>query len=79
MTPYEKIKNGIKALHKSNPNIHISVSSAVLRGGLDCEPCVLKGAYPNIFTIEIGGVLCSYPYTDVLIGQIKIDELMIEG
>lgn len=77
MSLYEKIKREIKELHKEKPNIHISVSMSGSRLKFENEPAKIKGAYPNIFVVEIDGKTYSFPYTDLMIKQVEISELNI--
>ena len=76
----EQIKSGIEKLFKTNPNIHISVSKTHPKVIIDASPAKLIGVYKNIFQIEEceGGKMPTrhtFQYGDVLIGQVKIEEL----
>ena len=76
----KQIKSGIQKLYKTNLNIHISVSKAHPRVIVDASPAKIVGVYKNIFHIEEceGGKMPTrhtFQYGDVLIGQVKIEEL----
>ncbi|HJD22883.1 MAG TPA: hypothetical protein H9694_01930 [Firmicutes bacterium] len=79
MTSLEAIRSKIKGLYKSNPNIHVSVSTSHPRICLKNEPAVLKGVYPHIFQIEersSGVPKChTIQYTEVITKQIELVEL----
>ena len=76
----QQIKSGIEKLYKSNPSIHISVSKTHPKIIVDSSPAKIVGVYKNIFQVE-EYESCKMPtrhsfqYGDVLIGQVKIDEL----
>jgi uncharacterized protein Veg len=76
----EQIKSEIKRLYETNPNIHISVNRTHPKVIVDASPAKIVGVYKNIFQVEEceGDKMPtrhSFQYGDVLIGQVKIDEL----
>ncbi len=76
----EQIKRGIEKLYKTNPNIHISVNRIHPKIVVDTVPAKIVGVYKNIFQIEECGsckmlTRHTFQYGDVLIGQVRIDEL----
>lgn len=79
MASLDTIKNNIKKLYETNPNIHINVCMTRPKVQLTNESVVIKEVYPHIFQIteQNGDFSKSYtiPYTDVLTNQIKILEL----
>lgn len=82
MTSLKSIKNTIKKLYLTNPNIHINVSMTSPKICLQNEPAVIKGVYPHIFQIEEAG--SGFPqrrtltYTDVFTKQIEIVECPLD-
>ena len=52
MTQLAIIKDKIKKLYETNPNIHINVFKKRPNIRLINEPAVIKGIYPHIFLIE---------------------------
>ena len=80
MDSMDYIKSGIEKLFKTNPNIHISVSKTHPKIIVDASPAKIVGVYKNIFKVEEceGGKMPTrhtIQYGDVLIGQVKIEEL----
>ena len=79
MTSLEIIKEKIKKLYNTNPNVHINVSMSNPRIELKNELVKIKGVYPHIFQIEegsTGSVKCrTHQYTEVLTRRIEILEL----
>ncbi len=80
MTSLDSIKNNIRRLYNTHPDIHINVSLSSPRISLTDEPVVITGVYPHVFQIEEQG--SSLPrrrhtlqYTDVLTRRITIAEL----
>jgi len=66
-------------LFKTNPNIHIDISSRIDRKQLTNVPAVITAVYPNIFTakLEDENIEKSYTfqYVDLLTHTIEIREL----
>ena len=80
MDSMEYIKSGIERLYKTNPNIHISVSRTHPKIIVAAEPAKIVGVYRNIFQVEECGsgrspARHTFQYADILIGQVKIEEL----
>lgn len=79
MTQLAIIKDKIKKLYKTNPNIHINVLMKRPNFCLMNEPAIIKGVYPHIFQIEersCGFSRCyTFQYTDVLTKNIEIVEI----
>lgn len=80
MDTMDYIKSGIEKLYKTNPNIHISVSRTHPKVIVDASPAKIVGVYMNIFQVEEceGGRMPTrhtFQYGEVLIGQVKIEEL----
>lgn len=79
MSSIVSIKNEVKRLFETNPNIHISVKMSRPKLNVSCRPAVIKGVYPNIFRVEEnsdGHLKChSLQYSEILTGQIEISEL----
>ncbi len=77
----EFIKNKIKDLYQTNPNIHISVSLAKPHIELDNVCVKIVGVYSHIFQVEenkSGKIIRhSVQYGDVSVGIAKIKELSI--
>lgn len=82
MTQLTIIKDKIKKLYKTNPNIHINVLMKRPNICLTNEPAIIKGVYPHIFQIEerSSGLSRCYTiqYTDVLTKCIEIVEIAEE-
>jgi len=80
MENMEYIKSSIKELYNTNPSIHISVSKTHPKVIVEKSPAKIIGVYKNIFQVEereSGRIPArhTFQYTDVLIGQVKIEEL----
>ncbi len=79
MSALDLIKSQIKALYETNPNIHINISLSHPRLSFTNDPVVIKGVYPHVFRIEetsSGVPKChTLQYTDVLTGQVSIEEM----
>lgn len=79
MNQVDYIKGEIQRLYETAPNIHISVRLPRSKLAANGAPAVITGVYRNIFRIEESE--CGYKrshsfqYTDVLIGQVEIEEL----
>lgn len=80
MTALETIKNQIKNLYETNPDIHINISVTHPKINFQNDPVTIKGVYPHVFRIEevsSGVPKChTLQYTDVLTKQIEIIELL---
>ena len=79
MNSIDIIKNGIRMLYKTNPNIHVNVSLATPKLNLRNQSVLIKGVYPHVFQIEERGaehLVChTLQYVDVLTKNIEILEL----
>ena len=79
MTQLDLIREQIKKLYKTNPNIHLNVSLKNPRITLDNTNAKITGVYPHIFQIEeyTSGKPKQHTlqYTDVFIRNIVILEL----
>jgi len=79
MTSLDIIRDNIKKLYETNPNIHIDVAITSPKVNLKNQPVVIKGVYPHIFQIEetsSGSPKChTLQYADVLLHHIDILEL----
>jgi uncharacterized protein Veg len=79
MTQLAIIKDKIKKLYRTNPNIQINVLMKRPKVCLSNEPAVIKGVYPHIFRIEersSGFTRChTVQYADVLTKCIEIVEI----
>ena len=80
MDSMDYIKSCVEKLFKTNPNIHISVSKTHPKVIVDASPAKIVGVYKNIFQVEEceGSKMPTrhtFQYGDVLIGQVKIEEL----
>lgn len=81
MSALDKVRLKIRELYENDPNIHISITLGRPKLCLKSDPAVIIGIYPNIFRIEEysdGEPKChTLQYTDILTGQIAIDELLL--
>lgn len=79
MSSLDLIKQDIRNLYETNPEIHVNVFISRPRLNLQNVSAVIKGVYPNVFRIEE----CSsgspkyhtLQYVDILTQQIEIIEL----
>ncbi|MGI6772221.1 MAG: hypothetical protein GX264_06055 [Clostridiales bacterium] len=82
MTQLAIIRDKIKKLYNTNPNIHINVLMKRPTICLSNEPAVIKGVYPHLFLIEersSGFSRCrTVQYTDVLTKCVEIVEISEE-
>ena len=80
MTVLDVVKNNIRKLYETNPNIHVNRSIAHPRLQLQNDPAVIKSVYPHVFRIEeysSGTPEChTLKYADILTHQIEIIELI---
>jgi len=69
----------LKELYRSAPDIHVSISTTRPKLHVERAEAKLTGVYPHIFRLAIKGECgiqyYSHPYTDVLVGKVKIEEL----
>ena len=79
MSTVDYIKNEIKRLYETHPNIHINVKMTHPKVIVEGTPAKIIGVYKNIFQIEENN--SGHPnrhtvqYGDVLMGQVVIKEL----
>lgn len=75
----DAIRNDIRNLFETNPNIHVNVTMRHPKVSVQNGPVVIKGVYPNTFQLEEteSGYTQrhSVQYNDVLIGRVEILEL----
>jgi len=76
MTALEIVKNKIKNLYETNPNIRINVTLSHPKIIFRNDPVTIKAVYPHIFIIEeyTSGKAKTHTlqYTDILTKQIEI-------
>ncbi|MBE6821283.1 MAG: hypothetical protein E7516_09575 [Ruminococcaceae bacterium] len=79
MTTLDFIKNKMKTLYETNPNIHISISTSHPRISVKNDPVKITGVYKNVFRVEeySSGTPRNHTlqYTDILTKQVVIDEI----
>ena len=80
MNYIEEIKTGIEKLYKTNLKVHISTIRARPKRIVISSPVKIVGVYENIFQVEECGeedspTRYTVRYSDVLVGQVKVDEL----
>ena len=80
MTILEEIRERIRHLFETAPQIHMNVSITHPRVELQDAPAVIIGVYRNVFRIEetSTGILRTHTlqYADIVTERIKILELM---
>ena len=75
MNTVEPIRKRIRARYERDPHVHVSVTSSRPRVVIWRQEATITGVYPHMFRIEAGGEARTVPYSDVLTGEITIDEL----
>jgi len=79
MNALDKIKERVRHLYETAPEIHVSVAMTHPKVVVEKGAAVIRGVYPKIFLIEETSSghtrRHSIPYTDLVIGQVKIEEL----
>lgn len=77
----EYIKNGIKELYKTSPNIHMSVKLTHSKNQIESIPAKITGVYRNLFQVDEENrghtVRHTFQYSEILIGNVRIHELVI--
>ncbi len=79
MKTIEQIKEGIRHLFETDPNIHVSISMSHPKRSVKDASVMILDVYPHIFRIR--ETACDSPkcysvqYTEVLTGQVEIREL----
>lgn len=75
----EMVKEKIRRLYQTDPNIHISVTSTSPRIDVRNQPAEIVGVYKNIFRIKVDDNTAKHfhtlQYTDLLINKVKIREI----
>jgi len=73
------IKNGIKKLYLTHPDVHINVSITSPKVQLHNQPAKITDVYPSIFRVEenSGGVIKHHTiqYVDIITKNVEIMEL----
>ena len=79
MNTLSLIKSQVMYLFKTNPKVHIDISSRSDRKHLTNAPAIISAVYPNIFTARLkeDGIERKYTfqYVDLLTHTIEIKEL----
>ena len=76
MSSLELLKNKVRKLSSTHPEVHVNVSINSPRVRLTNEPAVIRGVYPHVFTIEMETQgRQTLQYTDLLMGNVEIVEL----
>ena len=80
MNALDNIKNSIRYLYKTNPDIHVNVTlKRPHRKTFYNLPVVIRDVYPHMFQVEYkeGGIarLYMHQYTDIITKDIEILEL----
>lgn len=80
MTALDNIKNSIRYLYKTHPDIHVNVTlKRPHRQTFSNLPVVIRDVYPHMFQVEYkeGGKarLYMHQYTDIITKDIEILEL----
>ena len=76
MSSLELLKNKVRKLYSTHPEVHVNVSINSPRVRLTNEPAVIRWVYPHVFTIEMETQgRQTLQYTDLLMGNVEIVEL----
>ena len=79
MTTLSLIKSQVMYLFKTNPQVHIDISSRSDRKHITNIPAVITGVYPNIFTARLKENNTEkdyiFQYVDLLTHTMEIKEL----
>ena len=75
MNTVEPIRQRIRARYERDPHVHISVTASRPRLVIWKQEATITGVFPHMFLIEAGGEARTVPYSDVLTGEITIDEI----
>ena len=79
MNTLSLIKSQVMYLFKTNPKVHIDISSRSNRKQLANAPAIITAVYPNIFTARLkeDGIERKYTfqYVDLLTPTLEIKEL----
>ena len=55
MTALEEIRYRVQKQYKTNPKIHVSVSTKLQKTAVENQEARITGVYPNIFRVEAQG------------------------
>ena len=76
MSSLELLKNKVRKLYSTHPEVHVNVSINSPRVRLTNEPALILGVYHHVFTIEMEKEgRQTLQYTDLLMGNVEIVEL----
>lgn len=80
MNVLDIIRDRIRILYKTNPNIHVNVTlKRPHKTKLNNLAVVIKGVYPHMFQVEDssegGAKLYMHSYTDIVTKEVEILEL----
>lgn len=78
MSDLSILKQTIKDLFHTNPNIHVNVSISRPKISLENQEAKIISVYPNIFIIESGGNQYTIKYLDLFTKNVEILELSEE-
>ena len=67
--------NNVRNEIKSNVGKKVVVSVYGLRNRHTRYEGIISGIYPNIFTVNVNGTEKSFPYRDIITGDVKIKYL----
>lgn len=76
-----QIKQQLKQLYETNPDVHIDVFFKKERKRLENIPARITAVYPNLFSallyLDDGEKIYTFQYVDILIHSVAIKELNI--
>ncbi len=75
MNTAESVRERIRTRYDKNPRIHISVTGGRRGVVVYRQEATITGVYPYMFRIDCGGESRTVPYSDVLTGELAIDEI----
>ena len=80
MNALDSIKNSIRYLYKTNPDIHVNVTLKRPHRQIFYNlPVVIRGVYPHMFQVEYQDAgtarIYMHQYTDIITKDIEILEL----
>lgn len=79
MTAFDFIKNKVKNLYETNPNIHVNLSMSHPRIYVKNDHVKITGVYKNVFRIEEYSTGTpkshTFQYTDILTKQVEVAEI----
>lgn len=77
MTALEEIRYRVQKQYRTNPKIHINVSTKLWKTAVENQEARIIGVYPNIFRVEVQGKGYTLQYADLLTKDIRIREVEI--